>query len=149
LSILGPTASAGFLAALFTYTIVAIGKQKMMTWAYAFVATVTIAGYAIFIPNYGMWAAAAMSLFSETLIGIIAAIVVLRATAWRPNFRLTGKVLIASLGMSAVLLAIRDASAWVLVPVGSATYLAILGVLGGPSPKSLVHIFRPSTNVLE
>jgi O-antigen/teichoic acid export membrane protein len=149
LALLGPTATAVFLASLFSYTVVAIGKQRLMTWAYAFVATVTIAGYAIFIPNYGMWAAAAMSLVAETLIGIIAAIVVLRATQWRPNLRLSAKILLASIVMSIILFVVRDVTAWISVPVGIFTYLAALTALGGPSPKSLLRIFRPSTNVLE
>lgn len=149
LALLGPTATAVFLGSLFSYTVVAIGKQRVMTWAYAFVATVTIAGYAIFIPNYGMWAAAAMSLVAETLIGIIAAVVVLRATKWRPNLRLTAKTLLASIVMSLVLFTVRDVTAWISVPVGIAVYIAALAALGGPSPKSLLRIFRPSTNVLE
>ncbi len=149
LALLGPTATAVFLGSLFSYTVVAIGKQRVMTWAYAFVATVTIAGYAIFIPNFGMWAAAAMSLVAETLIGIIAAIVVLRVTKWRPNLRLTAKTLLASVVMGLVLFTIRDMVAWISVPIGIAVYIATLAALGGPSPKSLLRIFRPSTNVLE
>ncbi len=149
LAILGPTATAVFLGSLFSYTVVAIGKQRLMTWAYAFVSTVTIAGYAIFIPNYGMWAAAAMSLVAETLIGIIAAVVVLRVTKWRPNLRLAAKTLLASIVMGLVLFTIRDIAAWISVPVGILVYIAALAALGGPSPKSLLRIFRPSTNVLE
>ncbi len=149
LALLGPTATAVFLGSLFSYTVVAIGKQRLMTWAYAFVATITIAGYAIFIPNYGMWAAAAMSLVAETLIGIIAAIVVLYTTKWKPNLRITTKTIVASIIMAAVLITIRDVSALISVPIGIAVYIAALAALGGPSPKSFLHMFRPSTSVLE
>jgi O-antigen/teichoic acid export membrane protein len=149
LALLGPTATAVFLGSLFSYTVVAIGKQRIMTWAYAFVATITIAGYAIFIPNYGMWAAAAMSLVAETLIGIIAAAVVLHTTKWKPNLGLTTKTLLASIIMGIVLFVIRDASALISVPIGILVYIVAIATLGGPSPKSLLRIFRPSTNVLE
>ena len=47
LAILGPTATAVFLGSLFSYTVNAIGKQRVMTFAYAFVATLTLIGYAI------------------------------------------------------------------------------------------------------
>lgn len=148
LAILGPTATAGFFGALFCYTIVAIQKQRQMTWAYAFVATLTILGYAIFIPRFGMWAAAAMSLFAETLIGLIAAAVVLRTTHWRPNFILPIKAIGASLGMSIALFALKDSAAWISVPIGGLLYISMLGVLGGPSPKSLLRIFRPNTDIV-
>ncbi|MFA6018161.1 MAG: oligosaccharide flippase family protein [Patescibacteria group bacterium] len=149
LAILGPTATMVFFGSLFSYTVVAINKQRLMTWAYAFVATLTIIGYAIFIPNYGMWAAAGMSLFAETLIGTIAAIVVLRATKWKPHLGITGKAFLASIGMSGILFFVRDTPAWIMVPLGTATYVAFLAALGGPSPKSLLRIFQPSTNVLD
>ena len=149
LALLGPTASAVFLGSLFSYTIIAIGKQRMMTWAYAFVAVITITGYAMFIPRFGMWGAAAMSLVAEVLIGIIAMTVVLYTTKWRPNLTLSGKVLVASLIMAGVLFALQGTAAWISVPIGIFVYIMALGALGGPSPKSLLRIFRPSTNVLE
>ena len=125
------------------------GFEEVLYAKCDFVATITIAGYAIFIPNYGMWAAAAMSLVAETLIGIIAAIVVLYTTKWKPNLRITTKTIVASIIMAAVLITIRDVSALISVPIGIAVYIAALAALGGPSPKSFLHMFRPSTSVLE
>lgn len=148
LAILGPTATAVFLGSLFSYTVVAIGKQRIMTLAYAFVATLTLIGYAIFIPRFGMWAAAAMSLFAETLIGIIAAVVVIRHTQWQPNLSMFTKCLGASLIMAFGLYALRDASALISVPIGTVLYITTLAALGGPSPKSLLRLFRPDTGVL-
>lgn len=149
LAILGPTATAGFLGALFCYTVVAIGKQKTMTFAYASVAILTCLGYALFIPRFGMWAAASMSLFSESLIAIIAAIIVMETTSWKPNLTMVTKSLIASLAMSLLLLILQGLSALIIVPIGALTYIAVLASLGGPSPKSLVKLFRPSTGLVE
>ena len=111
LALLGPTLSIVFIASLFSYTVVAVGKQRVMTWAYAFVATLTIMGYIALIPQYGMWGAALMSLVSELLIGIIATVVVLRATAWRPNLLLALKALVASLVMAVALYFLQDRAA--------------------------------------
>jgi O-antigen/teichoic acid export membrane protein len=148
LAILGPTATAVFLGSLFSYTVVAIGKQRVMTFAYAFVATLTLIGYAIFIPRFGMWAAAAMSLFAETLIGTIAAVVVMRHTQWRPNLTIFLKCLSASLVMAFGLYAVRDMSALISVPIGTILYITTLAALGGPSPKSLFRLFRPDPSIL-
>ncbi len=147
LGILGPTATAVFLGSLFSYTVVAIGKQRVMTFAYAFVAAVTIAGYAIFIPRYGMWAAAAMSLFAESLIAAIATTVVIRTVKWAPHLGIFGKSLLASLAMSFGLYVLRDQSALISVPIGTILYVASLAALGGPSPKSLLRLFRPDTGL--
>ena len=148
LAILGPTAAAVFLGSLFSYTVVAIGKQRAMTFAYAFVATLTLIGYAIFIPRFGMWAAAAMSLFAETLIGVIAAVVVMRHTQWLPDLNMFAKCLGASLVMAFGLYAVRDASAFISVPIGTALYVTTLAALGGPSPKSLLRLFRPDPGIV-
>lgn len=149
LAILGPTASVVFLGALFSYTVVAIGKQRIMTFAYALVATLTLIGYAIFIPRFGMWAAASMSLFAETLISIIAAAVVIHTTKWKPNLSMVGKSLLASLIMSVGLLILRNHSALISVPIGVLLYAGTLGLLGGPSLKSFLKIFRPETGLVE
>lgn len=147
LAILGPTACAVFIGSLFCYTVVAIGKQRIMTLAYALVAVLTIIGYAIFIPMYGMWAAAAMSLFAESLIAIIAIIVVLDATKWNPNLSILGKSIVASVVMSFGLYILQNQSALISVPIGTVLYIGTLATLGGPSPKSLLRLFRPDTGL--
>ena len=142
LALLGPTALMVFVGSLFSYTVIAIGKQRLMTLAYALVATLTVIGYAIFIPRYGMWGAAGMSLFAETLIGIIAGVVVMRTTNWRPHLTLTTKSLLASVVMCVALYGLRDGYVLIAIAGGTAVYLLTLGALGGPSPKSLVRLFR-------
>lgn len=147
LALLGPTASAVFFGSLFSYTVVAIGKQKIMTFAYAFVAVITIIGYAVFIPKFGMWAAAGMSLFAETLIALLAIVVVTRTTHWTPNFTLVKKSLLASLAMGIGLFALQHTHVFIVIPVGIMLYSATLAALGGPSPKSLLRLFAPSKTV--
>lgn len=148
LAILGPTACAVFLGSLFSYTVVAIGKQRIMMIGFAFVAVLTIAGYAIFIPRYGMWAAAGMSLFAETLIACIATALVIQTTKWSPHLGIFGKSLLASCVMSVGLYILQYESALISVPIGVTLYIATLAALGGPSPKSLLRLFRPDTAIV-
>ncbi len=149
LAILGPAVTAVFIGSLFSYTVIAIEKQKIMTLAYAFVATLTVFGYAIFIPRYGMWAAAGMSLFAEVLIGIIAAYVVIKTTNWTPNLGMAGKALAASLAMSVALYSLHNSSALISVPIGIIVYIGALASLGGPNPKSLLKLFRADSITTE
>ncbi len=148
LAVLGPTASAVFLGSLFSYTVVAIGKQRLMMFAYAFVAVVAIAGYSIFIPQYGMWAAATTSFCSEMLIAILSAAVVMYYTNWKPHLGLFGKSIAASVVMGIGLYLLRDSNACISIPVGTILYIMSLAALGGPSPKSLLKLFRPDTAVV-
>src|SRR3989338_2028211 len=51
-----------FMGALFGRLVVALNKQKLMIWGYFAVAIATIIGYFFFIPTYGMWGAAWMTI---------------------------------------------------------------------------------------
>ncbi len=148
LALLGPTASAVFFGSLFSYTVVAIGKQRVMMFAYAFVAVLTVIGYALFIPRYGMWGAAGMSLFAEILISILAIALVTHITRWKPTLHLAAKSLGAALAMSVGLYFLRDAHALIVIPVGIALYALALAALGGPSPKALFKAFGPERTVV-
>lgn len=88
-----------FLGALFGHLVVAIHKQKPMTWGYVSVAILTLIGYFLFIPPYGYWGAAWMTIFSESLIAIITFVVVYRVTHVCPRLTVTLKALFASLIM--------------------------------------------------
>jgi len=65
-----------FLGALFGHLVVAINKQKQMTWGYVAVAIISVIGYYLFIPTYGIWGAVSMTLVSEGLIALITYLVV-------------------------------------------------------------------------
>ncbi len=85
-----------FMGGLFGHLVVAINKQKPMVWGYFSVAVITVIGYFLFIPRFGMWGAAWMTIFSEGLIAIITFLVVYRVTRILPDLRVSAKALLAS-----------------------------------------------------
>jgi O-antigen/teichoic acid export membrane protein len=71
LAILSIAVFGVFLGAVFGHTAVAINKQKQTLWIYISSAIITLIGYLIFIPKFGIYGAAWMSVFSEIYVGIL------------------------------------------------------------------------------
>ncbi|MFA4845325.1 MAG: flippase, partial [Patescibacteria group bacterium] len=95
-----------FFGALYGHLIVAINRQRMMISGYLGVAVISITGYLLLIPDYGMWGAVLVTLVSEGLIALITFLVVYRVTGSLPNLKVTLKSLIAGGVMYAALRAL-------------------------------------------
>jgi O-antigen/teichoic acid export membrane protein len=143
LMILGPAAAVVFWNSLFGHAIVALNKQKQMTWGYLAVAILTVAGYVYFIPLYGMWAAAWLTLFSETLIGLLTFCVVWRVSKYFPSLKMLSRAILASIVMFIVLRVLPDAHILILLPLSIIVYVIALTALGGPKPIDVMNLFLP------
>ncbi len=143
LTVLGPAAAIVFFGALSGHAIVALQKQKVMVWGYLAVAVVCLLGNFIFIPLYGIWAAAWWTLISESAITILTAIVVCKVSGWRPDFKLAAKALLASLIMFAVIKFLPGLHVLILVGGGALVYGVALTALGGPSWRTALKLFVP------
>lgn len=75
-----------FFNAVFAHAIVALNKQKETIWAYAITAAVGLAGYYLFIPQYGPMGAAAITVVTEGMVAILIFILYLRFSKMYPNF---------------------------------------------------------------
>lgn len=143
LAILGPAASIVFFGSLFGHTIVAINKQRIMTWGYFVVAVITVAGYLIFIPTYGMWAAAWWTLISETIIGLLTFTVVVKVSGYFPQFKVVAQAVVASIVMAFALIMIPPINVLLNVLIGSIVYFVALGAFGGPKINQIMTLFLP------
>ncbi|MBI2475605.1 flippase [Candidatus Uhrbacteria bacterium] len=120
-----------FLGALFGHLVVALNKQKPMTWGYVSVAVATVVGYYIFIPKFGMWGAAWMTLFSEWMIALITFLVVYKITKVQLRFVIAGKAIFASAVMYLFLRFVPSLSVLVDILFAAILYLAIMLVIKG------------------
>lgn len=143
LAILGFATCAVFYGSLFGHAVVAVQKQKGMIFGYFFVAVVATLGYILFIPNYGMLAAAWVTLASEVLIAIIAAVVVLATSKTRLSPRLLIASLAASVIMYLVITLIPLPHVALSVLLGIGIYATVLPLFGGPSPKKFSSLVLP------
>lgn len=129
-----------FMSALFSYTIVAINAQRRMVFGYGLSAVLTLIGYFVFIPIYGAWAAAWLTVFSEGLVAGYAFLIVMRRSGFRVKFGRFGKALLASAGMALVLFALHGFGLLIPLCLGAATYVIILYGLGGFSKRFVFEL---------
>lgn len=120
-----------FLGALFGHTIVAINKQRAMIAGYALIAVLSVIGYFLFIPPYGMWGAVGVTIFSEAMIALITFAMVARVTRVFPRLFVTLKALLASGVMYAFLITVPSVHVLIDVVFGAMVYLVVLVAIRG------------------
>ncbi len=84
-----------FFGTLFTYLIVALGAQKQMIKYFLATAVIGISGYFIFIPPFGYWGAAYMTLLVEFLIVVFAYFVARKNVDISLNYQVIIKSILA------------------------------------------------------
>lgn len=129
-----------FISTLYGHTIVALHKQKVMTWGYAVTAIVAIVGYLIFIPRYGMWGAAGVTCLSEFLIALFTFIAVSWTTKMLPNLIVAAKAILASLIMYFILSALPAWPVLITIGIGVIVYGVIMVVIGGINLKEIKEL---------
>ncbi|MFZ2681681.1 MAG: flippase [Patescibacteria group bacterium] len=142
LRILGPAIAVLCFGSLYGHAVVAINKQKPMMLAYALVAVFAVTGYVLYIPLYGAWAAAWITLASEILIGVLAYLVVTLTVKQPLQLKQLGRVIIASVIMTVAITFIPTPHVALSVLMGMLVYGIVLAGLGGPNPNSLLKVFK-------
>lgn len=145
LSILIIAVAAIYLNTVFSHIVVAIDGQRKMIPVYVSVAIAAVLGYLLFIPTYGMWAAAWLTVASEVCVGLGSIVVANNAikTVFNP------RVLLASIGasvlMSAIVWFLRDQFVAIPVIVGMLIYAIALYLMGGIRKEALQEILKAKT----
>lgn len=140
LAILALAVFGVFLGAVFGHTAVAIDKQKQTLWIYISNALITLLGYLVFIPRYGISGAAWMSVFSELYAGILLFFIVRHYCQEQLRFKTFGKIIFASLIMAGVIVFLQAVHVLVVFLVGIAVYCLALVALQAVSQKTLREI---------
>lgn len=143
LTILAIGAAALFVGSLFSHTIVAINKQKMIIWGYLADAILSLIGYFIFIPRYSYIGAAWVTVFSESFIVIIGAIIVWRETGIIPKFiKISVKAIAAALPMAALLYFIKDMPVAISMSAAAVVYVIFIIIFRGVTMEEIKKIVR-------
>ncbi len=140
LAVLGPAAAIVFWNSLFGHAIVGINKQKVMTLGYLAVAIITITGYLIFIPEYGMWAAAWLTLMAEILIGLLTFTVVSKTTGYFPKLGMLTKATLSAIFMYIAIKFLPEWNVLIIIAIGAGIYYIALSAIGGPRPSDIKQI---------
>lgn len=119
------------MSTLFGHFIVALQQQKNVVWVYGTDAVLSLGAYLIFIPMFGMFAAAWATVGSELYAAIMLGIVVFRTTQLKLNFSVVWRVIIGTLFMCAAVTALKFAHAPIVITIlgGAAVYAGMLAFM--------------------
>lgn len=137
-----------FLGTLFSHIIVALNKQKKMIIGYIATAIVALVLYIVFIPKYGMYAAAWITVISETMIAILTYLVVYFTIKWRPGLKISNRALLSALLMGVVVYFVMAYMPSVLISViiGAISYVGFLYLMRGFQKETIIDIIQLKRN---
>lgn len=141
LAILSIAVGAVYFGAVFGHLAVAINKQKQTMWVYISGAILTLIGYLIFIPRYGMIGAAWMSVFSEVYVGLLLVLVVRRFIKEKISLLTFAKICISAAIMGLAIAKFPDLHVLINVVLGGVIYALLLFLTGAISKQTLREVF--------
>lgn len=118
-----------FLGCVFAHGIIAVDKQKKAIGAYIFTALTSVIGYLIFIPKFSYYGAGWVTVYSETIIALASIYLVRKYAAFTPSIKILAKSIFASFIMAAFIYPFKNANLFIILAIGSASYLTSLFIL--------------------
>lgn len=141
LQILSLAVCGVYLGAVFGHTAVAINRQKQTLWIYISNAVITLAGYLIFIPRYGIAGAAWMTVFSEFYTGLLLFLVIKKFTKEKLSYQTFLKIIISGMLMASVLYLLPNLNVMISISIGALVYLISVfstGVISKDTIKEII-----------
>jgi len=89
-----------FVGTYFGHVIVAVGRQRSMIWAYALTAAISLVGYLVFIPAYGAYGAAGMTIVAELIMATLGYVMLKKFIGKRPSLSKLGVAFLATVPMA-------------------------------------------------
>lgn len=135
-----------FLGSVFGHMAVAIDRQKQTMWIYISDSIITLIGYFIFIPIYGLWGAAWMTVFSELYAGIMLWLTIRYQSGQKLKLITLCKITIAGLLMGLVLLILHSLNLFLLIIIGACVYALTLILIKGIKKETIMEIISLRVN---
>ncbi len=132
--------TAATISTLFGHTTVAINHQKKVIWIYAVDAVLSVIGYIIFIPQYGMVGAAWVTVFSELFAAVVLAWYIIHHTKVRIQLSILTKTILASGIMFCVLWLLPSWHVLVMIAIGIIVYTLALFATGALSRSEVKQL---------
>ena len=138
LKILILAVGAIYLGTVSSHAVIALDVQKKMMRIYILVAIITLIGYILFIPTYGMWAAAWLTLFSESVIAIMSTKISFEASKGSFDYLPLLKIGLSAVLMGIAIIPLMNLSLIFLIPCAIIIYFALV-VMTGTVSKEVLH----------
>lgn len=135
-----------YLNTITAHAIVALNAQRQMLPVYIIVALLTLAGYLLFIPSYGMWAAAWLTVASEAGVFLGS----WSKTRQQSRFQIDPRIITATVGaalvMGGVVWTVQAQPVIIAILLGAVSYAGALLALGGITVTRLRQLLKPETS---
>lgn len=132
-----------YINTITSHAIVALNTQRKMLPIYFIVALVTLAGYFVFIPTYGMWAAAWLTVASEAGVFLGSWMLTRHAVQFRLDTHTVLATFAAAFVMGGAVWLLRAQSLFLAISLGALVYAISLLALGGVTIARLRQLLKP------
>ncbi|MBI2444568.1 MAG: oligosaccharide flippase family protein [Candidatus Magasanikbacteria bacterium] len=129
---------------IFGHYALAIGRQTTALLIYGSDALLSLIGYFIFIPRYGVAGAIGVTIGSELYAGAGLALLCARASGWRPRLTTLLKIILASGAMGGAIYALQPLPLILSLGLGGLLYGLLALLLRTISPATLREVFAPA-----
>jgi len=133
-----------FLSTLFSYALIALGKQKVILKISLGVAIFSLIFNLGLIPRWSYWAAATSHVLAEFLVAAAMLLALGRLLNFYPSFKIVLKCLAAALPMIAVLWWWQGQNIFWLLAVAGVIYFGLLYLFRGLSTKEIISLVKKS-----
>lgn len=127
---------------IFGYMALAIERQRKAMWVYISTAALAIIGYFIFIPKYGIYGAAGVSVFSELYAGLALMLLANHFAKFTPQFKTLGKIILASAIMGVVIYKLQPLNIILSIILGVGIYGVMVIMLKTISKQTIVEVLK-------
>jgi O-antigen/teichoic acid export membrane protein len=134
------TVAGIWLGMTFGYIILTLKKQRQALLVYLSNAIISVIGYFIFIPRFGIWGAAGVSIFSELYAGLFLLALCTYHTRISPRIATFLKILLASVLMGGSVFYLRNHLP-IAILSGIIIYTGLVVILKVISPDSIKQLF--------
>lgn len=132
-----------FYGQLFGYVLVGIGRQKIQLIIFSIVAGLALVLYGVYIPQYGSWAAALVTLLAEIIAMVLLGGMVVKYISWYPSVKQTLYYVFSGLVMAGVIYALLMYVWWWFAGmIGVLVYVTLLALLGKLDIVEVVRMIK-------
>jgi len=131
-----------FFGVASAHAVLSLNRQKQMIKWYLIDALLSLMGYFLFIPQYGAYAAAWVTVFSEAFIMMVAYLVVCKEGRFLPAGKVFGKSLTAAILMGVLIFYIQSFNFILVLVMAALFYFLILFLLRGLTREMLKSIIK-------
>lgn len=133
---------------VFGYAALAIDKQRQAVWVYLSDAILSVIGYFIFIPRFGIYGAAGVTIFSEFFAGFCLLVIVAYHSKFIPKLNALTKIIFASLVMYITITNISTPHVLFSIILGGIVYSILILTLKVISRDTIKEIIPQQLNKL-